>query len=82
MHDFNLISQSLQILKQLPRQLEAMPTVLTAFKHGLTLGARTASCEKSFSTLKHVFTAHRLTMHNQCKANGIKLAFEKDLTQK
>jgi len=80
--DFNLISQSLQILKQFQRPLEAMPTVFTAFKHGLTFGASTASCENSFSTLKNVYTEHRLTMLHQRKANLIQLAFEKDLTRK
>ncbi|CAK6983693.1 zinc finger MYM-type protein 1-like [Scomber scombrus] len=71
-----------QILKQFQRPLEAMPTVLTAFKHGLTFGASTASCENSFSTLKNVFTEHRQSMLHQRKANLIQLAFEKDLTQK
>ncbi|KAG9268359.1 hypothetical protein AMEX_G17325 [Astyanax mexicanus] len=70
-----------QILKQFQKPLEAMPTVFTAFKHGLTFGASTASCENSFSTLKNVFTEHRQTML-QTKANLIQLAFEKDLTQK
>ncbi|XP_056298622.1 uncharacterized protein LOC130211699 isoform X2 [Pseudoliparis swirei] len=71
-----------QILKQFQRPLEAMPTVFTAFKHGLTFGASTASCENSFSTLKNVYTEHRLTMLHQRKANLIQLAFEKDLTRK
>ncbi|KAM8769430.1 uncharacterized protein AB9X84_001697 isoform 1-T1 [Acanthopagrus schlegelii] len=71
-----------QILKQFHRPLEAMPTVLTAFKHGLTFGASTASCENSFSTLKNVFTEHRQSMLHQRKANLIHLAFEKDLTRK
>ncbi|XP_049323536.1 zinc finger protein 862-like [Astyanax mexicanus] len=71
-----------QILKQFQKPLEAMPTVFTAFKHGLTFGASTASCENSFSTLKNVFTEHRQTMLHQRKANLIQLAFEKDLTQK
>ncbi|KAG9283252.1 hypothetical protein AMEX_G2003 [Astyanax mexicanus] len=71
-----------QILKQFQKPLEAMPTVFTALKHGLTFGASTASCENSFSTLKNVFTEHRQTMLHQRKANLIQLAFEKDLTQK
>lgn len=59
-----------------------MPPVFMAFKNGLTFGASTAFCEKSFSTLKDVFTEHRLTMLHQLKATLKLLAFEKDLTRK
>ncbi|CAL8254540.1 unnamed protein product [Boreogadus saida] len=63
-------------------QLSAMPSVLTAFKHALTFGASTAMCENSFSTLRNVFSEHRLTMLHERKARLVQLAFEKDLTCK
>ena len=71
-----------QMIKQFQKPLEAMPTVMTAFKHALTFGASTALCENSFSTLKKVLKEHCLSMLHQHKANLIQLAFEKDLTKK
>lgn len=59
-----------------------MPSVLTALKTGLTLGASTAMCENSFSVLRNVFTDHRRSMRHTRKAQLIQLAFEKDLTRK
>ena len=58
--------------------LEAMPSVVMAFKHALTFGASTilAMCENSFSALKKVFTDKRLCMHL------VQLSFETDLTRR
>lgn len=39
-------------------------------------------CEKSFSTLKNMFTEHRGSMSYPGKAHLIQAAFEKDLTKK
>ncbi len=39
--------------------LMTMPSVVTAFKHGPKLGASTAMCQNSFSTLKKVFSDQR-----------------------
>ena len=62
--------------------LQAMPTVLTAYTLALTLGASTAMCENSFSTLENVFSEHRRGMLHRRNAQLIQLAFEKDLTHK
>lgn len=62
--------------------LQAMPTVLIAYTLALTLGASTAMCENSFSTLKSVFSEHWRSMLHRRKAQLIQLAFEKDLTHK
>ncbi|KAL3042128.1 hypothetical protein OYC64_020138 [Pagothenia borchgrevinki] len=70
------------VLGHLHTTLEAMPSVLTAFKVSLTFGASTALCENSFSTLKNVFSEHRRSMSHTRKANLIQLGFEKDLTKK
>ncbi|RXM90669.1 hypothetical protein EOD39_21966 [Acipenser ruthenus] len=47
------------ILDRYSGPLTAMPTVMMALKLGLTFGASTATCEKSFSTLKNVLSEHR-----------------------
>ncbi|KAL2089232.1 hypothetical protein ACEWY4_016131 [Coilia grayii] len=68
------------ILSTFNGALQAMPTVVTAYTLALTLGASTAMCENSFSTLKNVFSEHRRSMLHGRKAQLIQLAFEKDLT--
>lgn len=70
------------LLSKYHKTLEAMPSVLTALKTGLTLGASTVMCENSFSVLRNVFTDHRRSMRHTRKAQLIQLAFEKDLTRK
>uniref|UniRef100_A0A1A8US94 DUF4371 domain-containing protein n=1 Tax=Nothobranchius furzeri TaxID=105023 RepID=A0A1A8US94_NOTFU len=45
------------VLHHFHSSLEAMPSVITAYKAALTLGASTALCENSFSTLKNVFNS-------------------------
>ena len=70
------------ILSTFNGALQAMPTVMTAYTLALTLGASTATCENSFSTLKNVFSEHRRSMLHRRKAQLIQLAFEKDLTRK
>ena len=70
------------ILSTFSCALQAMPTVVRAYKLALTLGASTAACENSFSTLKSVFSEHRRSMLQKRKAQLIQLAFEKDLTHK
>ncbi|XP_070400266.1 zinc finger MYM-type protein 1-like [Nothobranchius furzeri] len=70
------------VLHHFHSSLEAMPSVITAYKAALTLGASTALCENSFSTLKNVFSEHRRSMLHTRKACLIQLAFEKDLTRK
>ena len=62
--------------------LQPMPTVVTAYTVALPLGASTAMCENSFSTLKSVFSEHQHSTLHRCKAQLIQLAFEKDLTHK
>uniref|UniRef100_A0A1A8I409 HAT C-terminal dimerisation domain-containing protein n=1 Tax=Nothobranchius kuhntae TaxID=321403 RepID=A0A1A8I409_NOTKU len=70
------------VLHHFHSSLEAMPSVITAYKAALTLGASTALCENSFSTLKNVFSEHRRSMLHTREACLIQLAFEKDLTRK
>ncbi|CAM4599721.1 unnamed protein product [Leuciscus chuanchicus] len=62
--------------------LQAMPSVLTAMTNAVTLGASTAMCENSFSTLKNIYSEHRRSMLHKRKAHLIQLAFEKDLTRR
>ena len=71
-----------QFVKEYSSILKPMPVVMTAFKHALTFGASTATCENSFSTLKNVFSDHRRSMLHSRKANLIQLAFENDLSVK
>ncbi|KAL3057276.1 hypothetical protein OYC64_007704 [Pagothenia borchgrevinki] len=71
-----------KVLGHLHTTLEAMPSVLTAFKVSLTFGASIVLCENSFSILKNVFSEHRRSMSHTRKANLIQLGFEKDLTKK
>ncbi|KAK0144461.1 Zinc finger MYM-type protein 1 [Merluccius polli] len=71
-----------RIIKTFHSALEAMPSVMMAFKHALTFGASTAMCENSFSTLKSVLTDNRLSMLHQRKAHLVQLAFERDLTKR
>ncbi|KAI9546575.1 hypothetical protein NQZ68_025737 [Dissostichus eleginoides] len=69
------------ILQRFSRPLAAMPTVLTALKHGVTFGASSAICESTFSTLTNVFSQHRRSMLHPRKACMIQLACEADLTK-
>ena len=64
------------------RMLEAMPSVVTIMRLGLTLGAPTAMCENSFSVLRNVLTDHCQSIRHACKAQLVQLAFERDLTYK
>lgn len=70
------------LLTTFHKTLEAMPSVMVAFKSALTFGASTATCENSFSALKNVFTDHQRSMLHRRKAHLIQLGFEKDLTKK
>ncbi|KAK5918350.1 hypothetical protein CgunFtcFv8_003123 [Champsocephalus gunnari] len=70
------------LLTTFHKTLEAMPSVIGAFKSALTFGASTATCENSFSALKNIFSDHRRSMLHQRKAHLIQLGFEKDLTRK
>lgn len=70
------------ILSTFNSALQAMSTVVRAYKLALTLGASTAACENSFSTLKSVFSEHRRSMLHKRKAQLIQLGFEKDLTHR
>lgn len=71
-----------RIIKTFHSALEAMLSVMTAFKHALMFGASTAMCENSFSILKSVLTDNRLSMLHQRKAHLVQLAFERDLTKR
>lgn len=71
-----------KLLSTYHKTLEAMPSVVTAMRLGLTFGASTAMCENSFSTLRNVFTDHRRSMRHARKAQLVQLAFERDLTRK
>ena len=71
-----------KIIRHFHTTLEAMPSVLVAFKAALTFGASTSSCENSFSMLKIVFSEHRRSMSHIRKASLVQLAFEKNLTAK
>ena len=71
-----------RIIQTFHSALEAMPSVMTAFKHALTFGASTAMCENSFSTLKSVLTDNRLSMLHHRKAHLVQLAFERDLPKR
>ncbi|XP_073730590.1 uncharacterized protein [Misgurnus anguillicaudatus] len=70
------------VLSKYHTVLQTMPSVLTAFKHALTFGASTATCENSFSSLRNVFSDHRRSMLHKRKAQLVQLAFEMDLTRK
>lgn len=70
------------IFSKYHKVLQTMPSVQTAFKHALTFGASTATCENSFSSLRNVFMDHRCSMLHKRKAQLVQLAFERDLTRK
>ena len=69
-----------QLVQELYSYREAFPSVYRLAASALTLGASTATCEASFSTLSRVLTSFRTSMTHSRKANLVLLSFESDIT--
>ena len=69
-----------QLVQELYSYREAFPSVYRLAASALTLGASTATCEASFSTLSRVLTPFRTSMTHSRKANLVLLSFESDIT--
>jgi hypothetical protein len=60
---------------------DAFPSVYRLFATAVSVGASTATCESSFSTLSRILSPYRRSMLHTRKANLILLAFERQFTQ-
>jgi len=59
---------------------KALPSVRDVLRLALSIGASSASCESSFSTLARVLTDYRRSVLHGSLARLVLLAFEQDLT--
>ena len=69
-----------QLVQELYSYRDAFPSVYRLAASALTIGASTATCEATFSTLSRVLTPFRTSMSHSRKANLVLLSFESDIS--